>query len=123
MVNETLGTDTAPPPSLERRRTVVSLRAVSTSARLSFEPVWKLPRPDWTASPRVWRCNEPCVSTHFGEIHAVYSNSDMRMSREILAYRTPKNVCKTLAKDLLPLPTRTDTHQKSFVVTKESEWL
>ena len=53
-----------------------------TSATVVFPPVWEPLKTDWKALLRVWRCNEPCVSTHSGEIHAVYASSDMRMSRQ-----------------------------------------
>ena len=70
----------------------------------------------------------------------MYVSSDMSMSRPTIvlvilpwsasacfalipAYRTPKNVCKTPAKDALSLPTRTDAYQKSPVITKEFAWL
>ena len=34
------------------------------SATVDFQPVWEPLKPDWKGLPRVWRCNEPCVSTH-----------------------------------------------------------
>ena len=35
-----------------------------TFATVVFQFVWEPLKPDWKALPRVWRCNEPCVSTH-----------------------------------------------------------
>ena len=70
----------------------------------------------WTHRHMVVTCD--CCARNSGT-HAKCTNK-LPVANDL---RTSKNVCKTLAKDSLPLPTRTDLIQKLFVVTKESAWL